>query len=155
MIKRIQSSVRLGCNKQSKRKRSGILRRRLGARSGRNFISDDIDHAYVRIAVGQIRESLLCEVETNAGSVDGGELNRHARRGVSDVPARAAIRRVPHDVESAADEWEGRKAAERREVRVETVVPIGACNGVHRAIRVVERGVPRGFQGRGRRHTGL
>jgi len=106
---------------------------------------------YVCIAVGQIRERLLREVETSTGSVDGGHLYRHARRRVCNVPARAAIGRVRLDVVSAANEWEGRNVAERREFRLEAVVPIGACDGVHRAIGVVELGVVRGAQGGGRR----
>ena len=36
---------------------------------------------------------------------------------------------------------EGKKVAERRELRFEIIVAIGACDAVHRATRVVERGV--------------
>ena len=117
---------------------------RLSTRSPRKFDSDDINHVYVCIILGQFLERLLCEVETNIGSVDGGHLNRHARRRVRNVPARTAIRRVPLDVESAANEWEGRNVAERREFRCETEFPIGACDAVHRAFTVVERGIERG-----------
>ena len=76
-------------------------------------------------------------------------MDRRARPRVSDVPAGAAIRGVPHDVESTAHSWEVRNVAERLDSRPE----IGACDGVHRAITVVELGVERGAQGGGRREV--
>ena len=72
-------------------------------------------------------------------------MDRRARPGVSDVPARAAIRGVPHDVESTANSWEVRNVAER----LDSHPDIGACDGVHRAITVVELGVKRSAEGGG------
>ena len=92
----------------------------------------------------------MCDVETTRGGVDGGNLNRHARRRVGDVPAPAAIRRVPRNVESAADEREVGDVAERRESRRKAVRPVRACDTVERASLVVERSIIRGAQGRWR-----
>jgi len=92
----------------------------------------------------------LCNVETTRGSVDGSHLNRHPRRRVRDVPAPAAIRRVPYNVESAANERKVRDVAEGRESRRKTVRPVRACDAVERASLIVERSVVCGAQGRRR-----
>ena len=78
-------------------------------------------------------------------------MNRQSRRRVSNDPARAAIRRggPGNVVVNTANEWVGGNAAERLVFRPETVFAIGACDGVHRAFRVVIHGVVRGAQGGG------
>ena len=93
----------------------------------------------------------LCRVETNSGSVNSSIWDRHARGRVSDVPAPATIGRVPDDIESAADEREGGKVAERWELRGKTVCPIGACDVVGRAREVVICVVGSDAQAHGRR----
>src|SRR6266851_6276478 len=82
---------------------------------GRNFSGVHIKHALPYVTTVQLHERLLCDVETSPGSVNGRDVNRHPRRRVCDVPARAAIGRIPDDIESAANERERGNVAERRE----------------------------------------
>lgn len=117
---------------------------------GGNFGGSHLNHARVYIAIVQLREHLPREVEANPGGVDGDNMHRRAQRRVGDVPARAAIGRIPLDVERAADERERRNRAKRREPRCKAVGPVRACDAVHGAGAVVERGVVRGAKGRGR-----
>jgi len=95
---------------------------------GRNFVGNHVNHALTNLTTVQLLKRLLCNVESTTGGVDGSNLNRHPRRRVRDVPAPAAIRRVPNDVESAADEREGGNVAELWEFRGKTVCLIGAWN---------------------------
>ena len=88
-------------------------------------------------------ERLRCQVETSARGVDGGHNDRRPVRRVGDAPAFAAVRRVPRDVESAADVREVGKRGERRERGYEAVVPVRACDVVERLGGVVEKGVER------------
>ena len=115
---------------------------------GSNFVGDHVNHALTNLTPVQLLKRLLCNIEATRGGVDGGNLNRHSRSRVRDVPAPAAIRRVALNVESAANEREVRDIAEGRESRRKTVGPVRACNAVERASLVVERSVVRGTQGK-------
>jgi hypothetical protein len=87
----------------------------------RKLISDYIDMALVNLTTGQRLESFLCDNETRASSINSSHVDRHARRWVGQAPARAAVRRVPHDIKGAADERERWYIAERRESRGEPI----------------------------------
>lgn len=117
---------------------------------GSNFSGGHFNNARVYFTMIQLREHLPREVETNPGSVDGNNMDRRAQLRVGDVPAPAAIGRIPLDVVRAADEREGRNGAERRESRRKAVGPVRARDAIHRSGAVVERGVVRGAKGRGR-----
>lgn len=125
-----------------------------------NLTGGHLDHAHVYISVVQLRKHLLREVETYPGGVDGNNVDRRAQLRVGDIPAPAAIGRIPLDVVRAADGREGWNGAERRESRREAIGPVRACHAVHRSGAVVERGIVRGAKGRGYaddrrgRHTG-
>jgi len=82
-----------------------------------------------------------------AGRVDRGHIDHPAVRRVSDVPAPAAVRRVPRDVVSAADVRVAGERVERRVFGGEAVVPVRARDVVERVGGVVERAVERGAQG--------
>ena len=96
----------------------------------------------------QLLRRLLCNVESNTGGIHGSNLNQHTRRRVRDVPAPAAIRRVPHYVKSTPNEEKVRDVAESRESRSQTVGPVRACDIVERASPVVESSVVCGAQQR-------
>ena len=131
--------------KKSVRERENVSQ---AANRRRHFAGDHVNDALPNFTAVQPHESLLRDVEPNPGRVDGGKVDRHTRRRVSQGPAPAAVRRVPHDVERTADEREGRNIAERREARDQTVRPIRARDAVQRAFLVVVCSVERGSQGR-------
>ena len=115
-----------------------------------NFLRYHVDGTKPALSASQLVESLLGEVKARAGSIDSRDIDRRASRGISHGPARAAVGRVPDDVEHAADEGERGNIAERWEARRETVLAIGARNAVERAGLIVERSVERGAQRRRR-----
>jgi len=118
------------------------------------LVGNHIDGALIRVSTSQHLESLFRDVEARTGGVDSGDVDRLARLRVSHAPARAAIGRVPRDVKGAADERERGQVAERREPRGEPIGAVGACDTIHRAPTVVERGVERRAQGRRWPHAG-
>lgn len=79
---------------------------------GRNLGSNHIQKAQSDLTTVQLHESLLGDIESRAGSIDGDDVDRGARGGVGQLPARAAVGRVPDDVERAAEEREYRDVAE-------------------------------------------
>jgi len=83
-----------------------------------------LDNAVPNLAIVQILESILCDIEAKSGGVDSGNSNRYVVRRVSNFPTRAAVRGVPNDVERAPDIREGGNIAELRESRGEAVMPI-------------------------------
>jgi hypothetical protein len=95
----------------------------------------------------QLYESLLCDVETCSGSVDGGKRNRFVGLLVVQPPALAAIGGTPLDVECATDIWEHGEILEMRVTTGETVGSVGACNAVGVAVFLVVRVIPRDFIG--------
>ena len=117
----------------------------------RNLGGDHVHSALSNLSTVQLHESLLGEVETRTGSVNRNELDRRARDGVGQVPAGAAVGRVPDDVERAADGGEGRDVAERGEARRKSVRAVRARDVVHRASLIVVRRVEGGAESRRRR----
>jgi len=107
-----------------------------------NFGGDHVDRVlYTTVQSVERRRS---EVESMAGRVDRGHIDRRAVRRVSDAPAPAAVGRVPRDVVSAADVRVDGDRAERRVFGGEAVVPVRARDVVERVRGVVERAVERG-----------
>ncbi len=88
----------------------------------------------------QVNESLLSDVETISGGVDGGEIDPPVRLLVGQLPALAAVGRAPFGVECAAEIWEVGEILEMRVCTGETVRPVRA-----REPRVRETCVPRDF----------
>ena len=117
----------------------------------RYFAGDHVQNALPNLTAVQLHESLLSDVEPSPSGVDSGNVDRHARRRVSQAPASATVRRVPHDVERTADEGERRNIAESRKPRDQTVRAVRARDAIQRAILVVECSVECGSQGRRRR----
>jgi len=109
-----------------------------------NFGRNHVENALPDLTTVQRFERSSCHVETSARGVDRGHIDRRPVRRVSDAPAIAAVRRVPRDVESAADVREIGNRGERRERGDEAVGPVRARDVVERAGGVVERGVERG-----------
>ena len=95
----------------------------------------------------QLYESLLCDVETCSGSVDGDKRNRFVDLLIVQLPALAAVGGTPCDVECATDIWEYGEILEMRVTTGETVGPVGACNAVGVAVFLVVRAIPRDFIG--------
>ena len=85
------------------------------------------------------------QIETVAGRVDRGHIDRCAVRWVSDAPAPAAVGRVPCHVESAADVRVIGNLVERRVFGGEAVCPIRARDVADRVRGVVECAVERGM----------
>ncbi len=109
-----------------------------------NLGRNHVENALPELTTVQRFERRRCHVETSTSSVDGGHIDRRPVRRVGDAPAIAAVPRVPHDVESAADVRVVGNRVERRERGDEAVVPVRARDAVERAGGVVERGVERG-----------
>ena len=118
----------------------------------RYFCGDHFYNALSYLAAVQMHEGFLCDVKARAGGVDSSDVDGHPRCRVSQAPAPTAVRRVPHDVEGAADERERRNIAKRCEPPGQAVRAIRARNVVERAILIVVCSVEGHFQsGRGRR----
>jgi len=110
-----------------------------------NFGGDHVNRAAPGFATVQRFECRRSQVETMAGSVDRGHIDRRAVRRVttSDAPAPAAVGRVPCDVESAAGVRVVGNLVERRVFGGEAVGPVRARDVVERVSGVVERAVER------------
>jgi len=72
----------------------------------------------------QRNESMLSDVETTSGGVDGGDMNPSARLRVGQFPALAAVGGTPFGVECAAKIWEVGEIVELRVCTGETVWPV-------------------------------
>jgi len=107
-----------------------------------SFGGDYVDRGHLTIV--QMAHRRRSQVETMAGRVDRNHMDRHAVLRVSDFPARAAVGRVPRDVESAANVGVVGDLAERRVFGGEAVGPVRARDAADRVIGVVERAVERG-----------
>ena len=112
----------------------------------RNLFCFHVDSTQEALSARQLVERLLRDVEARASGVDGRDIDHDAVHGVGHCPAGTAVGRVPHDVKRAADERERGEVAECREPRCKTVLSVGACDTVERAVFVVERVVERGAQ---------
>ena len=110
-----------------------------------NFGGDYVDRGlYTTVQSVERRRS---QVKTMAGSVDRGHIDRRAVRRVRDLPASAAIRRVPRDIPSATNVGVARDRAERRVFGGEAVGPVRARDVADRVSGVVKRAVERGAWG--------
>lgn len=69
-------------------------------------------------------ESLLSDVETISGGVDGSEENRPFRLLIGQLPALAALVGAPFDVECAAEVWEVGEVVEMRVFLGKAVWPV-------------------------------
>src|SRR6267154_526789 len=82
--------------------------------SGGYLFGNDIQHTLSYLPTVQCFESDCCEVESS-GAVDGGHAYPCTCRRVGQLPAPAAVRRVPFNAGRAAAIREGRNIAECRE----------------------------------------
>jgi hypothetical protein len=137
-----------GCMKNSvQRERERVNRDLQPTNRRRYFISDHIHSALSNLSTIQLHESLLSDIKSQSRSVDSNEIDRRARSSVGQIPARSAVRRVPDDVEGAAEERERRDVAERGETRRQPVRAVRARYAVHRAGLVVVGRVERRAEG--------
>jgi hypothetical protein len=151
--KMIQLTIQLKQYKQVKRLKLEIQSQTTNRR--RNLVRHHVNSTQTTLTTSQLVEGHLRDIETRASSVNSGDVDRHAIRLVGQRPARTAVRRVPRDVERAADERERGKIAERREARRKTIRTIRARDAVERARLVVEGDVVGGAQRRRRGRVGL
>jgi hypothetical protein len=151
--KMIQLTIQLKQYKQAKRLKLEIQSQTTNRR--RNLVRHHVNSTQTTLTTSQLVEGHLRDIETRASSVNSGDVDRHAIRLVGQRPARTAVRRVPRDVERAADERERGEIAERREARRETVRAIRARDAVERARLIVESNVVGGAQRRRRGRVGL
>jgi hypothetical protein len=149
----IQLTIQLKQYKQAKRLKLEIQSQTTNRR--RNLVRHHVNSTQTTLTTSQLVEGHLRDIETRASSVNSGDVDRHAIRLVGQRPARTAVRRVPRDVERAADERERGEIAERREARRETVRAIRARDAVERARLIVESNVVGGAQRRRRGRVGL
>jgi hypothetical protein len=151
--KMIQLTIQLKEYKQAKRLKLEIQSQTTNRR--RNLVRHHVNSTPTTLTTSQLVEGHLRDIETRASSVNSGDVDRHAIRLVGQRPARTAVRRVPRDVERAADERERGKIAERREARRKTIRTIRARDAVESARLVVEGDVVGGAQRRGCGRVGL